>query len=255
MTVLKDYASKYPDIRFERRDAILLMTFGTDGGSLKWSPRAHRDLGYAFADVAADNETKVIIMTGSGPDFLHESQGFGKPYNRPADWDNIYWEGKRLLMNLLEIEVPIIAAVNGPATLHAEIAVLSDVVLASETAVFQDQAHFSGGTVPGDGVHVVWPMLLGMNRGRYFLLTNQALSPREAQTLGIVAEVLPKDKLMPRAWELAEQFVKKPALSLRYTRVTLVQPIKEQMQRYLGYGLALEGMGVVDARAQRPGGS
>src|ERR1700729_1709504 len=106
--------------------------------------------------------------------------------------EKIYLEGKRLLDNLLNIDVPVIGAVNGPARIHAELAVLSDIVLAAETAVFQDAAHMPNGVVPGDGVHVVWPLLLGPNRGRYFLLTGQRLSADEAQAAGVVSEVLPR---------------------------------------------------------------
>ena len=88
------------------------------------------------------------------------------------------------MTNLLEIEVPVIGAVNGPATIHAEIPVMSDIVLASQTATFQDAPHFPRGVVPGDGVHVVWPLLLGQNRGRYFLLTGQTLSAHRGNGLG-----------------------------------------------------------------------
>ena len=77
-------------------------------------------------------------------------------------WDKIYWEGKQLLMNLLAIEVPMISAVNGPAMRHSELPLLCDIVLAAEEASFQDAGHFGGGLVPGDGVHAVYPLLLGL---------------------------------------------------------------------------------------------
>ncbi len=251
MARFEEYANKYPDIRMERRDGILQITFHTDGGSLKWSPRVHRGLGDAFADIAADRENRVLIMTGAGDDFLTQSVYPGRQM-LPRDWDGIYWEGKRLLTNLLEIDALIIGAVNGPATIHAEIPVLSDIVLAAEGAVFQDAIHFPGGAVPGDGVHVVWPLLLGANRGRYFLLTGQKLTAREALALGVVSEVLPRDRLLPRAWELAEQVAAKPTLTLRYTRICFTLHLKRMMQDMLGYGIALEGLGVLDARG--PGG-
>ena len=74
-------------------------------------------------------------------------------------------------MNFLNIEVPVISAVNGPAWRHSELPLLADIVLAADTAQFQDSAHFTGGLVPGDGMHIVYPLLLGVNRARYFLLT------------------------------------------------------------------------------------
>ncbi|MBI3742799.1 MAG: enoyl-CoA hydratase/isomerase family protein [Chloroflexi bacterium] len=254
MTTLDQYAGKYPDIRMERRDGILQVTFHTEGKSLKWSDDgSHRDFGYAFADIAADVANKVVIMTGVGDDFINDFVFKKKGRRRPSDWDTIYWEGKRLLMNLLNIEVPIIAAVNGPATIHAEVALLSDIVLAADHATFEAAKHFPKGKVPGDGVHIVWPMLLGINRGRYFLMTGQTLTATEAHRLGLVGEVLPKEKLLPRAWELAEQMAAKPALTLRYTRVLFTEHIKRTMQDYLGYGLALEGLAALDGQEDATG--
>ena len=91
--------------------------------------------------------------------------------------------GRALLLNLLNIKVQVIAAINGPAWRHCEIPLLSDIVLASDTTQFQDSAHFMSGMLPGDGMHVLMPLLMGMNRGRYFLLTGQTLSAQEALSL------------------------------------------------------------------------
>jgi enoyl-CoA hydratase/carnithine racemase len=245
MASLEDYANNYETVRFERRNGILQVTFHSGGGSLKWGGPAHREFGYAFADIGSDPENRVVILTGTGDDYCAEFEGT-RPRRTPKTWDTTYWEGKRLLTNLLEIEVPIIGAVNGPALIHAEIPVLSDIVLASENATFQDAPHFPRGVVPGDGVHVVWPLLLGQNRGRYFLLTGQTLSAQEAHDLGVVAEVLSRENLLPRAWQLAEQLIQQPDLTLRYSRVALTLQLKRQMQDMLGYGLAIEGLAAVD---------
>src|SRR5215510_770301 len=221
---LKEYAEKYPNISMERRDGILLIRFHTDGGPFAWSLEAHRDLGYAFDDIGSDTENRLVIMTGTGDRFLGSrppAPGAGAPKTTARSFDAVYWEGKRLLTNLLEIPVPMISAVNGPATIHAELPLLCDIVLASEQATFQDAPHFPGGTVPGDGVHVVWPLVLGANRGRYFLLTGQKLSAQEALKLGVISEVVSRDKLLSRARELAEQLAKQPPLTLRYARVAL----------------------------------
>lgn len=116
-------------------------------------------------------------------------------------------------------------------------------MLCAEHTEFQDEHHFPSGIVPGDGAHVMWPLLLGANRGRYFLLTGQKISARDALSLGLVSEVLPKGQLLRRAWELANQLAEKPRLVLRYTRVAMVEHLKRLMLEDLGYGLALEGLG------------
>ena len=95
-------------------------------------------------------------------------------------------------------------------------------------------------------MHIVYPMLLGMNRGRYFLLTGQAIEADEAKQLGLINEVMPQSELMGRAWVLAEQLAQQSDLVLRYTRVATTQYIKRLMQDILGYGLALEGLGSAD---------
>jgi len=156
-------------------------------------------------------------------------------------------------MRLLEIEVPVISAINGPAWRHSEIPLLCDIVLAADTAQFQDSAHFPSEVVPGDGMHIVMPLLLGLNRGRYYLLTGQTLDATQAHQFGLVAEVLPPDRLMARAWELAEGLAKKPTLALRYTRLLLTEYLRRQMQDLLGYGLGMELLALIEKpEAQSP---
>ena len=248
MASLEQYANSYDNIRFERQDGILQMTFHTGGGPLQWGGGPHEEFPRAFADVGSDRDNRVIILTGTGDAFSGpQGTAAGAPKRLPRDWDRTYWEGKKLLGNLLDIEVPMIAAVNGPALRHSEIPLLCDIVLASDTAAFQDSGHFMSNLVPGDGVHIVYPMLLGANRGRYFLLTGQSIGAQEALSLGLVGEVLPPDELLPRAWELARQVAEKSDLVLRYTRVATTQYIKRLMQDLLGYGLALEGLGSADS--------
>ena len=239
---LGDYADKYQHAKVERRDGILQVTLHTEGGELKWGGPPHEELSFLFADIARDYENKVVILTGTGESFCANPPPTGSANLNSSAWDRVYNEGKHLLMNLLNIEVPMIAAVNGPAHRHAEIAVLCDIVLAAEHTTFQDSAHFPNGTVPGDGVHLVWPLVLGPNRGRYFLLTGQKISAQEAYAFGVVNEVLPRERVLPRAWELAGQIAVRPTLAIRYARVAMTQTLKRMMIEDLGYGLALEGL-------------
>lgn len=145
----------------------------------------------------------------------------------------------------------MISAINGPALRHSELPLLCDIVLAAEEATFQDSGHFTNGLIPGDGMHIIYPLLLGLNRGRYFLLTGQTIGAQQALELGLVSEVLPRQALLPRAWELAEQLTKQSPLVLRYSRVLLTQYVKRQMHDLLGYGLALEGLGSADSLLDR----
>jgi enoyl-CoA hydratase/carnithine racemase len=244
-----DYAERYSTIKFTRHEGVLEIILHTRGGEAKWGTSArslHAELGNAFLDVARDPENKIIILTGTGQNFIASSddQETAPEQNLAAMWDRIYDEATGLLENLLALPVPVIAAVNGPAYIHAELAVLSDIVLAAEHAEFADLAH-PGRAVPGDGVHTVWPMLLGPNRGRYFLLTGQKLSARQAQDLGVVAEILPAEKLMPRARELGQLLAQRPRRQLRYTRAVLVRHLRRRLREDLDTGLAMEALAML----------
>jgi enoyl-CoA hydratase/carnithine racemase len=209
---------------------------------------AHAELEDAFHYIARDRDNQVVIMTGTGDEFSGPAPDpeANKAAHKmtPQEWGELGWESKGLLTNLLAIDVPMISAVNGPAVRHAELPIMCDIVLASENAAFQDSAHFIGGLVPGDGVHVVFPMTMGLNRGRYFLLTGQIIHAHEAKEVGLVNEVLPADQLLPRAWELARQICRQPELNRRYARILLTEQLRRQIADLLPYGLALEGLAI-----------
>jgi enoyl-CoA hydratase/carnithine racemase len=246
-----EYSERYEHVAMSRDErGVLELRLHSDGGPLVWGDGPHTELPYCFADVAADPANRVVVLTGSGGDFIAHVDDSWVGTVTPAKWDKIYHHGRKLLENLLAIEAPVIAAVDGRATVHAELAVLSDIVLASDRAVFSDAPHFRFGTVPGDGVHLVWPLLLGPNRGRYFLLTGQRLGAEEAERLGVVNEVLATADLLPRARALAATLAGQPDTTLRYTREVMTLQLKRALLDGLAHGLALEGLG---AYASWPG--
>ncbi|OYY67968.1 MAG: crotonase [Sphingomonadales bacterium 28-55-16] len=243
----EDYRSRYHNIALTRDDdGILLMRLHTKDGPFVWSEESHEELGYCFADIGADRGNRVVVMTGTGGVWCEEIDFASFKLNTASEWDHTFYDGRKLLKNLLDIEVPIISAVNGPARFHPEIPVLSDIVIASESAIFQDAPHFIGGIVPGDGAHVVWTHLLGANRGRYFLLMGQELDAHKALDYGVVGEVISSDELQTRAMEIAKVFAGKTDLALRYSRVVLTQRYKRLMDEGLSLGLSLEALAVVD---------
>lgn len=248
MASFASYKDKFKYVRFRREDGILELALHQDGKECRWTVTdgsLHEELPDVFYEVGRDRDNRIVIFTGTGDSWLRDIDfsGYDSSFRVTAQYlDKIYKEAKDIARNLLDIEVPVIGAVNGDAFIHSELILLSDIVLAADHAAFADKAHMPNNAVPGDGVHVVWPMLLGPNRARYYLLTGKEIDAREALSLGLVAEIMPKEKLLPRAWELARYLLTKSTLTLRYSRVALTLELKRRMLSDLGYGMSLEGM-------------
>lgn len=245
MLTFDEYKSRFENIRFERtEDGVLTVQLQTRGGPFVYGERSHMEMAFVFRCVADDVENRVVVLTGTGDSFwsLVNPPSFAHYQQTPQGWDRTLFEERRALEGFLAIDVPIIAAVNGPALVHSHLPVMADIVLAADTAVFGDGMHAPFGIVPGDGAHMVWPHLLGGNRGRYFLLTGQKLTAKEALDLGVVSEVLSPDALLPRAMELAADLAAKPTLMLRQTRSVLRQPLEQLMTRDFSRGMMHEAV-------------
>jgi enoyl-CoA hydratase/carnithine racemase len=254
--VFESYRENYENVRMKREDGILEVALHTRGGPLEFNGYVHESLVRAFRDIGDDRDNHVVILTGTGDEFCTRISPEGFDFFTPLGYDKILREGTKILENLLDIEVPMIAALNGPVTVHSEYALLCDMVLAAEGAYFQDVPHPAFGIVPGDGLHVLWPEVIGEIRGRYFLLSGQKLSAAEAKAYGAVNEVISREALLPRAWELARNLKKQSPLTLRYTRMALSTRFRRRLQESLSYGLALEGISaaqVAALTAQKPG--
>ncbi|MCU1591356.1 MAG: Enoyl-CoA hydratase/isomerase [Frankiales bacterium] len=236
-------ADAYSSVRVRQEGGVTEVRFHTDDGPLVWNAAAHGDAAAVFSALAHDRSTKVVIVTGTGDSWC-TTRSIGAV---GTGWEPIYWEGKRILRSLLDIEVPVIGAVNGPAHYHAEIPLLGDIVLASDTAEFADFSHFTTGAVPGDGVQLVWPWLVGHRRAKYFLMMREVIKVEEARRIGFVNEVLPPDQLLPRAWEIARTWAAKPLPLLRYSREALNTFERQYLLSGLAGGLALEGLAYAES--------
>jgi enoyl-CoA hydratase/carnithine racemase len=257
-TYLKDYQNLYENIRVER-DArgVLTITLHTDGGAPTYGNSVKNQLLDLFWNVGADPDNQVVIYTAAGDSlFGGRPPGGGTGGQTREETDQAFpftaWNTKHALENLLDIECPMIAAIPGPTRIHAEYGLLCDIVLASTTFVVQDEPHFLHGLVPGDGVHIVWPMLLGPSRARYFMFTGQEIGAEEALRLGLVHEVMPRERLLARANELAGEILRRPPGTRRLTRIVHTLPIKRAVAADMAHGIWLEGFAWGD-QAMTPG--
>ena len=241
------YRDAFPNARLTRSGSgVLEIALHSGGGKLVFDGHTHEQFVDLFHAVGSDPDNRAVILTGSGDAFMDTISPEGFDFFTPRGYDKIFREGRKVLMNILDIEVPMIAALNGPVLLHSEYALLADIVLATPDTVFQDKPHFDFGIVPGDGVNLLWPEVIGSVRGRYFILPRQRLDAETAREWGAVNEVVPADRLLARAHEIAEGLAALPPLTGRYTRIALTQKLRRIVDEGTGYGLALEGISAAD---------
>jgi enoyl-CoA hydratase/carnithine racemase len=237
------YFIRYPTIQFDRdADGILTMALHRDGGPLTFTAADHEAYVDAFYEVSRDRANSIVILTGAGGDFI-PSIDFGSfgDVSDPDVWSKVHDEGTQILENIANIRVPMIFALEGRAHVHAEYGLLANLIVAGEGASFNDLPHFAGGIVPGDGVYTLWAHLVGPGRAQAMLLDPRPLSARDAQALGVVAEVVADGAALSRAKEIGRSWLTRTAVTRRNTRIHFIQPIKERIVREVGYGMALEG--------------
>jgi enoyl-CoA hydratase/carnithine racemase len=246
------YRASFSNARLTRsKSGVLEVALHTDGGTLVFNGHTHEQFVDLFHAIGSDPDNRVVILTGSGNAFMETISPEGFDFFTPRGYDKIYREGRKVLMNILDIEAPLIAAVNGPVRLHSEFVLLADIILATPSTVFQDKPHFAFGIVPGDGVHLLWQETIGPIRGRYFILTGQELDAQTAKEWGAVNEIVAGDKLLPRAREIAEGLAKLPSLTTKYTRIALTQKLRRIIDEGVTLGLALEGISAAEVARQK----
>jgi len=247
-TIQPDYFTAYSSLKMAR-DArgVLVVEFHTKGGPLTFTARDHTDFVDAFYRIGQDRANAVVIFTGTGGHFIPgiDFASFGNVAD-PGVWSQVHDEGVQILENLLNIRVPVIAAVEGRLDVHSEYALIANVIVAGEGATFNDLPHFAGGIVPGDGIFTAWSYRAGAGRAESFLLHPKPLSARTASDWGVVTEVVRDGEALSRAIELAYSYLKVPEITRRNTRVQFTQPLKERSVREVGYGLSREGASAAD---------
>jgi enoyl-CoA hydratase/carnithine racemase len=238
------YFTAYANLAFQRTESgVLTMRFHTDGGPVTFTGQTHSDLPRALEAIAEDRANKVLVITGTGDRFMTEIDGPSLgDITKPMNWDKGYSEGRRVLQRLADLEMPIIAAVNGPASVHSEYVLMADIVVVSETTVFSDFPHLTFGIVPGDGIQIIWEEVLGLNRCRSLILTQGSFSAAQALQWGAVAEVVSLKGVLPRAKEIAEKLAGRPQLLNRYLAITIRQRLSRRMAEGTALGMALEGL-------------
>lgn len=251
---LSDYAERFSIATLTRDElGVLTIRLHFRGEALVWSDRAHRQLPDLFEAVARDRENRVLVLTGTGASFMTLPDGYSERLAgggvSAVDWSQGISDGNRLLQGLLNIDVPMIAAVNGPVDVHSELPVLCDIVVCSDDTYFQDGAHVPGGLVPGDGMQVIWPLLLGPNRGRHFLLTGARLDAARCLELGVVSDVVSREDLLPTAYKYAHRLARLNPIVLQNTRHVLVRPLRRALADDLHAGLALEALASLAGRS------
>lgn len=239
-----DYAARYPTLTFDRpAERVLQITL--DGPGLNAvSPDGHRELADVWRDVDRDPDTNVAVLRGAGKGFS-AGGSFELLDGMIADYDfrmKVMREARDLVMNVLECSKPIVSAIHGPAVGAGLVAgVLADVSIVGRTARIID-GHTRLGVAAGDHAAICWPLLCGMAKAKYYLMTAEFIDGREAERIGLVSLCVPDDELLDRAMAVAVKLATGPRHAIRYTKRALNQWLL-QAGPIFDHSLALEMLG------------
>lgn len=246
----EEYREKFAEFcLMERRDdGVILVQLHTAGGPIQLSVQNHRALGQIFKTVGADPKNEMLILSGTGDEFMMRSDPEGFAIE---DQDMTYWayeyafkDGRINVSSLVnDLEIPTIGIMNGPG-FHSEIVLMCDITLAAHDATIFD-LHYDIGSVPADGIHNAFQELLGVKRAAYALLTGEAIPPQKALELGLVNEVLPREDLVERAYKIADHIMSQPRITRRLTTQIVRRPWKKRIVNDLDGGFGIQMLGHV----------
>jgi enoyl-CoA hydratase/carnithine racemase len=244
----EDYSKAFEDFfQMERRnDGVLVVAAHTVDGPIQLSVQNHRALGQMLKTVGADPENEILILTGSGDEFMMRSdpEGFALEEQDMEHWayEYAYKDGRINVSSLVnDLEIPTIGLLNGPG-FHSEIVLMCDITLAATDATIFD-LHYDIGSVPGDGIHSAFQELLGVKRAAYALLTGEAITAQKALEWGMVNEVVPRECLVERAFQIADHIMTQPRTTRRLTTQIVRRPWKQRIVSDLDGGFGIQMFG------------
>ncbi len=209
----------------------------------------HSELTTVFSDVGRDPGVRVVVLTGVGTTFCRG--GDSSPARTFTTLTGLtpIEEARLIVETLLDLDKPLIAAVNGDALgLGAILASLADVAFVAPSARIGDR-HVLGGVTAGNGSAALWPVLVGLNRARYLVLNGDLLTAEQAVVAGLLHEVVQDP--VAAAHELAARWAELPPFALQSTKSVLNRHLKAAASNALGYGLALEEQSLAEFTARR----
>ena len=223
-------------IMMKRENGILEARLHTNGDSMQWGAPAHQGLHYFFDWAGRDPDNEVIILGGTGKDFIKSMGLTRKDENPEAEefsskeseawkmYEYQYYDGTNDIEGqVFDVEVPTIGVWNG-AAFHTDLVLFSDITLCTEDA-WTTEMHFRVNMVPGDGIQIAWRELMGRKRFAYAELTGEIITARTALALGMVNEILPDtESAYKRAREIAELIMRTGS---RVTRRITVQQLRK----------------------------
>ncbi len=237
---LEEYAERFKDFfKFKREDGILEVRMHTLDGPVRWSYQMHHALMELWTTVGHDMENEVLIFTGTGDKWIAEVDASSfKEVEQSPDNDQRFnvqiYDTLKVVENFVnDIEIPTITAINGRG-IHWEMAMMSDITLCTPDFILQDD-HFGmhGGHVPGDGMTLAMQKVLGIKRANYMTLMLKGIDAETCLRLGVVNEVVEREQLLPRAWEIARQIMKTNRATRRLTHHVCVRPWRELVEQNL----------------------
>ena len=216
--------SEYEQLRFERRDnGVLLITIDNPAKYNATDEQLHGELARVWTDVAADPDTRVAVITGAGKAFsaggdLGMVQRMAGNHDRVA---HMLHEMSDMVYNLVNCDKPVISAINGVAVgAGTVVALLADISICALDAKIGD-GHVKLGVSAGDHAAILWPLLCGMAKARYYLLTGEMLTGEEAERLGMVSKAVPRDQVLDEALRVADELATGSQLAIRWTKRSL----------------------------------